>query len=704
MKNLLETNLSKILSKKPNINFYFIGSFLLILLVACFRFPSLTYKAEAWYETGSNYIIYACHLNIKDALLGLDNGYLIIIQRFIALVAARVFPLKYYPYTVQWFALTFVALCFSIINLKTFRKILPSDGLRFIVSILIGCIVASESVFFVFNGFMYVGFIYILLQFFIDKESMKPLPFTSLLLLSVLIILSKGTFIIMLPFFALFGIISFMRKNKKTALFYFFLSISAITQLLVMSHNQNNWMAPQIGIDQLHSPSLLTTIYDTFVYYVQSYSLFLFSRFNVNPLVKNTVSILFIISLFTFLVRFYQQKKISKNTFLFIIVANLMAITYFSLISYLQYTTLYESFYITPRWIEPYILPHNQHFYIQYFLVFFGVIVFLFNAIKSKKVLITLIAVVAILSIVNTDDTTNDPGNLQNLPYVVKWKYFYTQIKEKQGFFPINKYPFAYTSNSYILNMGYDDNYIPINTNQPVYEINFNDYKPLTDSWSIKGFFFQQTPDQIGKEFNFVAYDKKGRQIEKAKCFSPKESLYKTYSFSKELKISKLAFFDEHMNKTKMVPKFKIVGNSNIFLMHNYTLIKQMAPPVDIKKGETFIQEIKPLNNDFTAVSIEYYTNERKNNCNLNVKLEDENDNVIKEDNIDCKNLVVDGNINLIFKPINTSKNKIYKLIITSPDADEQNFVSIPAAYASLHNGEIILQSIFTIFYTTKRP
>lgn len=704
MKNLLETNLSKILSKKSNINFYFIASFLLIILVACFRFPSLTYKAEAWYETGSNYLIYACHLNIKDALLGLDNGYLIIIQRFIALVAARVLPLKYYPYTVQWFALTFVALCFSMINLKMFRKILPSDGLRFVVSILMGCIVASESVFFVFNGFMYVGFIYILLQFFIDKENMKPLPFIPLLLLSVLIVLSKGTFIIMLPFFSLFGIISFMQKNKKTALFYLLLSISAIIQLLVMSHNQNNWIAPQIGVEQLHSPSLLTTIYDTFVYYIQSYSLFLFSRFNINPLFKNIVSILFVLLLFTILIIYYKRKKIPKNTCLFILIANLIAITYFSFISYLKYTTLYESFYITPRWNEMFILPHNQHFYVEYFLIFLSTVVFLFSVIKSKKILIIAITLITFSSIVNTDDTTNDPCNLKNLPYVVKWKYFYKQIEEKQGFFPINQYPYAYTSNSIILNMGFENNYIPINVNHPAYEINFNDYQPITDSWLIKGFYFQLAPNQVGKVFNFIAYDKNGKQIEKAKRFSPKESLYQTYSFSKELKISRLAFFDEHMNKIKIVPNFKFVGKSDTFLMHNFTSIKQWAPPLDIKNGETFIQEIQPLNNDFSAVSIEYYANNRKNNCHLNVKLTDENNKIIKDENIDCNNLILNSNINLIFKPINNSKNKIYKLVITSPDADENNFVSIPIAYTSQHNGEITLQSNFMAFYTTKNP
>lgn len=705
MIKLPQLNLKKLSNINYNLNLYFVFSFLLIVLVACIRFPSLTYKAEAWYETGSNYITYACHLNIKDALLGLDNGYLIIIQRFIALIAARLLPLKYYPYTVQWFAIIFVALCFSMINLKTFRKILPSDFLRFVVSILIGCIVASDSVFFIFNGFMYVGFIYILLQFFIDKENMKLVSFTSLLVLSVLIVLSKGTFIIMLPFFALYSIITLIQKNKKTALFYFFLSISAITQLLVMVYNQNNnWMAPQIGIDKLHPPSLLTTIYDTFVYYVQSYSLFIFSRLNVNPLIKNIVSILFIISASTFLVRFYKQKKISQNTFWFIIIANLIAIAYFSLIAYLQYTTLYEDFYITPKWTDTYILPHNQHLYVEYFLIFISVVVFLFYVIKSRIILTIVTIVITFLSILNNPDTIHDPCNFNNTPNTVKWKYFYKQIYDKQGFFPVNQYPYAYTSNTNVLNMGYENDYIPISINKPVYGINFNDYRPITNSWTIKGFYFQQEQNQIGKEFNFIAYDEFGHKIEKAKRYSPKESLYQTYSFSKEIKISRLVFFDEHMNKIKLVPKFKFVGYADIFLMHNYSSIKQLERPIDITKGETLIQEIHPPNNDFTALSIEYYANERENNCHLNLKLIDENQKIVKKESIDCKDLIVNSTINLVFKPIKNSKNKTYKLIITSPDADENNFVSIPVAYASKHNGELNLQSMITIFYTTKIP
>lgn len=692
--------------KLTNLNLYFIFSFLLIILTACIRFPSLTYKAEAWYETGSNYLTYACHItDIKDALLGLDNGYLIILQRFVALIAARILPIKYYPYTVQWFAIIFVSLCFSMMNLKGFRKVLPSDCLRFITSILLGCFVARDSLFFIFNGFMYVGFIFMLLQFFIDKENLKPLSFLSLLTISALIVLSKGMFIIMLPLFALYSIISLIQKNKKTALFYFFLSISAITQLLVMVYNRNNaWMITPFDIDKLPPPSVLTTIYDTFVYYVQSYSLFIFSRFNVNPLIKNTVSILFIISVFTILVRFYKQKKISQNTFWFIIIANLITIACFLLISYLQYTALYENFYITPKWTEMYILPHNQYFYVEYFLIFISIVVFLFNVIKSKKILTVVTIAIIFLSTINTSDTIDDPCNFKNLPYNAKWEYFYKQIYEKQGFFPINQYPCAYTANLYILNMCYEDKYVPININQPVYEINFNDYKPITDSWLIKGFYFQQEPNQIGKELNFIAYDEFGHQIEKAKRSSPKQSLYQTYSFSKEIKISRLAFFDENMNKIKLVPKFKFVGHSNIFLMHNYELIKQMDLPIDLRKGETLVQEIRPLNNDFAAVSIEYYTNERKNHCHLNLKLIDENNKVVKEENVACENLLINSTINLLFKPIKNSKDKIFKLIITSPDADETNFISIPVAYNLQHNGDLICQSLFMLFYKSKNP
>ena len=201
-------------AEKGNRLFY--ASFLLILLYIFLRFPSLSYRAEAFAETGWLFFDSARGQNALDTIFQLEVGYLPFFQNIISLIVVKVLRIvDYYPYWMQGISAVSIAFFSSLINLKAFRPAINDDLTRFVAGLVIGIGVFTEYELYTFINFTYFGLVYALLIIYMDIEKMKWWAYAPALFLSVITLTSKPHFAAFLPVYLVLCVERFRRKKYK---------------------------------------------------------------------------------------------------------------------------------------------------------------------------------------------------------------------------------------------------------------------------------------------------------------------------------------------------------------------------------------------------------------------------------------------------------------------------------------------------------
>lgn len=109
---------------------------------------------------------------------------------------------------------------------------------------------------------------------------------------------------------------------------------------------------------------------------------------------------------------------------------------------------------------------------------------------------------------------------------------------------------------------------------------------------------------------------------------------------------------------------------------HDYQISPTVALPLQ-NSTCVFEQEIKAEYDGLYKISFLIGTYSRVNSNQINIKLVDENDRIIEEKTIDASKLIDNAQYDFTFDRMGNSEGKIYKLRITSPDADDENFEAI---------------------------
>lgn len=104
---------------------------------------------------------------------------------------------------------------------------------------------------------------------------------------------------------------------------------------------------------------------------------------------------------------------------------------------------------------------------------------------------------------------------------------------------------------------------------------------------------------------------------------------------------------------------------------------KQTKLAGEIVPGQTLSQTFKALEDDLRLVSVQMHTYGRLNNCTVQVKLEDiAATSVIKEQAFACQEIKNDHALELIVPPVSNSRNRDYRLTLTSSDSKPGNAVT----------------------------
>ncbi len=205
-------------------------SFVSIFLLLFFKYPSLSYKAEVWAETGSNFFVYADQLPLLECLMQADAGYLPLLPRIVSILVVQLFGIReYFPITVQLISLCFVAGFASILTWSKLRILFPNDLLRLLLSISIAALPAYEL--FTFINFSYFAIIPTMLMVAIDKSILSYRSWFLLLFAVLCGILSKATFIILLPPVTILFIWHLSKGKTKEYIFYGLILLACLAQL-----------------------------------------------------------------------------------------------------------------------------------------------------------------------------------------------------------------------------------------------------------------------------------------------------------------------------------------------------------------------------------------------------------------------------------------------------------------------------------------
>lgn len=305
--------------------YLFFISFSLLYFYYILKYPTLSYKSEVWAEHGTNYLYHAYNSSLLTNLFKTDAGYLVWLPRIIALITSYISSPFYFIYITNFIGLAIISYCASFINRRNFKHLIPSDGNRFFLSLMMGVFLFPHYENFTFINFSYYGFLFCLFLIFMKKEYLPRKEFLVYSVLNALFVISKSQFIAFLPVFLVAMWCHFKKGERKSALFFLPSIITLLIQIVSILLFSQRYVLSKTAIGGGPS-SVISQMAKGFFIWTQGYAVnFEFLKF---PVLTNSVSWLVIIFYFFWLYRKYSKGQMPLTHFLLPIVFNLVALGY----------------------------------------------------------------------------------------------------------------------------------------------------------------------------------------------------------------------------------------------------------------------------------------------------------------------------------------------------------------------------------------
>lgn len=549
--------MKSLVTQLPQLNYYFISSLLIIVILKCLLFPSLTTDPEVWAEAGSNYLPYALYSTYWQNLWATDAGYLPLLPRFLSVIIIKVFHgIEIYAAATQLIAIGFIALFSSIINFQVFRKLFPSDLLRFLTGISIAFIPDYELNTFI--NFTYFGLVPLLLFLFIDKSNMRNSIFWSISLFLFLIIMSKPHFIAFAPILFVMCIITYRKKLHRTLTFYVLCLMGLLVQIITLKLNPSNW----------GTSSGISTIIGEIVY--SQLSIYKHVFVGDHTLSSLPAFLLFLIGL-TVMIFFFVRKQLTQKNKIhlyFFITCNILALSTITM-------TILSVKAVFPPDMPFFGTPNDRHFMFANVAILLAGIIVIQSYIRKRWVLILVLSLILINSSAfayfynketiyasekqrtfQITHTSFDPYSNKKSSYS-QWDIYNHLLNDDRYCIPINPFPSLITRNCEILHK-FEDISIAKNKVETI----MTPRNSTRQRWQVQAVVLINT-SQLNKfdELNLVAFDKNNQQIGTAYQLTPDSSYeYVYYLFEEPVEdIATIKFFQGD-NIYKVTPTLLWLG------------------------------------------------------------------------------------------------------------------------------------------------
>lgn len=539
-------------------NYYFIASWLIIFIGTCALYPSMSIRPEIWGEAGSNFLPHALFDNVWQNLLADDAGYLPWFQRLLAVIIVKVFHgVESYAYATQLIATGFIALFCSLINLKTYRNLFPSDLLRFILGVSIAFIPDYEVHGFI--NFVYFGVLPVLLFLFTKKEKMSGLKFWLLGICITLIMLSKPYFVAFAPILLVMGLSAYKQKQLRSLSLYSIILFGFLLQIISVKLHPGIW-----GTDSSPLEMIGQIVYS----YASIYKHVFIGDYTFTTV---PAFLLFFIVQWVLLFRFIgkQLQKQNKIPLYFFLTCNAIALGTIAM-------TITSAKEVFPPDMPYFGVPNDRHFVFANIAILLAGIIVLQTYIKKNWIIVTVVLLVMVNSsafayFYNKDISyVQNRGNVTNLMHnslelypsqeesYSQWEIYHQLIYNQSYCIPLNPYPFFASKNCDYLN---DPKEILVTKNK-VYTVSLPE-NAQNEQWNIQGFILVDSGHvNVFKEISAFAYDETGKEIASAKSITPNSSYkYVYFLFSKPIgNISSIKFY-ENKKPVNVAPSIVYFGN-----------------------------------------------------------------------------------------------------------------------------------------------
>ena len=251
-------NLSKN-EKKNSKKLYGCVSFMIFFIINV-KAPIISFHAEPYVETLSNFLIYGIHKNFIQNLLIPDAGYLPLFTRVIGLFIIKIFGfnLKWTVFFMQNVGILLITLFSSLFVTDKFKKY-GNFLFRMCIAIILGggvTLTSSVEGYYFFN-FIYYGFVALIFFSLMDFSRLKKRNYTIIVILTSFIVMSKSHYITLFPI--AFAILILFRKKitKREKIYLSILIIASFFQFLFIKMNSSGGLIDQ----EIRYPTISEILY-----------------------------------------------------------------------------------------------------------------------------------------------------------------------------------------------------------------------------------------------------------------------------------------------------------------------------------------------------------------------------------------------------------------------------------------------------------
>ncbi len=418
----------------------------IIVLTICIKYPADTFWAEPYYETGSNFFQQTYERGFRGSLFLDDAGYWPLFPRLISMFVIYILKQNHYAIVMMQFCSTiFLAMVCSRFCLKIYSKYFEKE-IRFLMSLVIGLsglIVYGQTTKFI--NFSYVGILLIIFNFLIDFNKLSRKQFIYILVTSI-IVLSKGQYVVIVPIMIFAIVISLLKRNKRVFLYSISVLIFVSPQVLYLYKNMGSWgMGNEKIVD-----TLPTGFINALYYYVQSIARVIIPydiKSVLNGFIFNSIGIILLLLL---LVYFLYNLKNSKINKVHMILLGTLMLGYGSLL--LICLTLNE-FKTKVSWSDsiPIICSRTTVFSIISVVICIFLAVSLIENRKIKQIVI--MTILGIMTIQCSIIPVYSPGNVWERS---NWGNYYKMLEKESYVIPLNGVRFI-EKNGEVLYIGIKD-------------------------------------------------------------------------------------------------------------------------------------------------------------------------------------------------------------------------------------------------------
>ena len=410
-------------------------SFFILWVFYIFLYPSLSYNPQVFAEQGSNYLFYAYNKTFGQNIWKDDAGYLVWLPRVIALLVSAIASPYWFIVLCNLIALALSSFFVSFINHQSLRSLLPGDMRRFWLGLILGLCVLPNYEVFTYINFSYIGFIFVALLLFADKEHMRAAEYIAYSALCALLCISKFHFVLFAPFFAFFMIIHHRQNQRRSMYFYIPALCTIIIQLLyvALTMKYTDSVANSYTMADLGMKGMIITLLRGVLLWFTAYSTHF--RFLHHIVAVHLAGMILLCGFAYCVFVSWKKREISTSIFMTVILLNLLALS-FAIISSLNQSSGIKGIFL---YNAPYSF--GRQGFMVYIMIWLSVAVFLLNVARlpwpsgkqGKNILLMMTAALSLCTVLPKMLSIDSPSK-----GLSDWKNLHVLLKNSQYYIPVN--------------------------------------------------------------------------------------------------------------------------------------------------------------------------------------------------------------------------------------------------------------------------